>query len=197
VSDVALARPHPLVGPRKLGLLLFIMSESMVFLSVIAMYAVGQGHQSHPTAQESLDAAKMIPFSIALWASSGTIALCAKRIARGDQAGMRLWLGATIVLGATFLGGELSEWLKLFTDQVTAQSNVWASAFFTLTGLHGIHVIVGLLMMLSLALTSFRTSIPHSRESSLELISLYWHFVDGMWILIYGVVYFWSAFLGG
>jgi heme/copper-type cytochrome/quinol oxidase subunit 3 len=180
-----------------LGILLFIASESVVFLSVIAMYVTGQAHQSQPTAQESLDAARMIPFSIALWASSGTIALAGRRVERGDQRGVRLWLGATIVLGAIFLGGELSEWLSLFGDRITAASNVWSTAFFTLTGIHGLHVIFGLLLMLGLISFSRRYPVARGGESGFEIVSLYWHFVDAMWVLIYGVVYFWSAFLGG
>jgi heme/copper-type cytochrome/quinol oxidase subunit 3 len=177
--------------------LVFIGSESMVFLSVIAMYVTGQGHQGHPNPQEVLSAGKMVPFSVALWLSSAAIAMCPGRVARGDQRGMRLWLGATIVLGAIFLGGELNEWLDLFGQQITAASNVWATTFFTLTGVHGMHVIVGLLMMAALVGSSYGHAVPHSGESSLELVSIYWHFVDGMWVLIYGVVYFWSAFLGG
>ncbi|HEX6511086.1 MAG TPA: cytochrome c oxidase subunit 3 [Chloroflexota bacterium] len=188
---------HPTIGPRKLGILLFIGSESMLFLSVIALYVTGQGHQGHPTAQESLNAARIIPFSVALWLSSGTIALCPGRVARGDQRGMRLWLGATVILGAIFLAGELAEWLSLFGQQITAASNMWATTFFTLTGIHGLHVIVGLLMMSALIGASTRVPIPHSGESSLEIVSLYWHFVDGMWVLIYGTVYVWSAFFGG
>ena len=195
-SDVVAAAP-PRIGPRKLGILIFIASESIVFLSIIAMYVASQGQHGHPNAQESLSAGRMVPFSIALWLSSGTIALCPSRVARGDPRGMRLWLGATIVLGAVFLAGELREWLDLFAEQITAASNIWSSAFFTLTGIHGLHVIVGLLMMLGLVGASIRVPIPHSGESSLEVVSLYWHFVDAMWIFIYGVVYFWSAFLGG
>jgi heme/copper-type cytochrome/quinol oxidase subunit 3 len=169
----------------------------MIFLAVIALYVTGQGHKGHPSASELLSAGRMVPFSMALWLSSATIALCPSRVARGDARGMRLWLLATIALGAVFLAGELIEWLDLFGQQVTAASNVWSTTFFTLTGIHGLHVIVGLLMMLSLIGVSFRVPIPHSGESSLEIVSLYWHFVDGMWVLIYGVVYFWSAFLGG
>ncbi len=186
------------IGPRKAGILMFIASESMVFLAVIAMYVTGQlASPGHPNPQETLSAGRMVPFSIALWLSSGTIALCSVRLGRGDQRGMRLWLGATILLGAVFLTGELVEWLDLFREQITAASNVWSSAFFTLTGIHGLHVVVGLLMMLALIVASYRVPIPHSGESSLEIVSLYWHFVDAMWILIYGVVYFWSAFLRG
>jgi heme/copper-type cytochrome/quinol oxidase subunit 3 len=196
-SSVAAAADAPAFGPRKLGVMLCIASESLVFLAVIAMYTTSQGHLSHPTAQESLSAGRMVPFSVALWLSSGAIAFCPGRVARGDQRGMRLWLGVTMVLGGIFLAGELMEWLELFGEQITAASNVWSTAFFTLTGIHGLHVIVGLLMMLALILTSVRVPVPHSGDSSLELVSLYWHFVDGMWVLIYGVVYFWSAFLGG
>jgi heme/copper-type cytochrome/quinol oxidase subunit 3 len=186
------------IGPRKAGILMFIASESMVFLAVIAMYVTGQlASPGHPNPQETLSAGRMVPFSVALWLSSGTIALCPSRLARDDQRGMRLWLGATILLGAVFLAGELIEWLDLFGEQITAASNVWSSAFFTLTGIHGLHVVVGLLMMLALVGASYRVPIPHSGESSLEIVSVYWHFVDAMWILIYGVVYFWSAFLRG
>ena len=185
------------VGPRRAGVLLFIASESVVFLSVIAMYIAGQSHASHPTAQESLDAARMIPFSIALWASSGTIAVAGRRAEHGDQRGLRMWLVATIVLGAIFLAGELVEWLSLFGDRVTAASNEWSSAFFTLTGIHGMHVIVGLLLMVGVIAFSTRYPVARGKESGFEIVSLYWHFVDAMWILIYGVVYFWSAFLGG
>ncbi len=183
------------IGPRRLGVLLFVASESMVFLSVISLYSVGQGRVDHPNPQETLSAARMIPFSVALWLSSGTIALCARRLARGRYGGMRLWLLATVILGAVFLGGELSEWLELFGERVTAASNVWATTFFTLTGIHGLHVIIGLLMMLALLGVSLRRPLAHGGESGLELISIYWHFVDGMWVLIYGVVYFWSAFM--
>jgi heme/copper-type cytochrome/quinol oxidase subunit 3 len=199
MSSSALAAParRAPLGPRKLGLLLFIGSESLVFGAVIVMYVLSQGHQGHPNPQETLSAGRMVPFSIALWLSSAAIAMCPGRVARGDQGGMRLWLGATIVLGAIFLAGELMEWLDLFGEAITAANNVWSSAFFTLTGIHGLHVIVGLLMMLALIGASFRVPIPHSGESSLELVSVYWHFVDAMWIVIYGVVYFWSAFLGG
>jgi heme/copper-type cytochrome/quinol oxidase subunit 3 len=173
-----------------MGLLIFLGSESIIFLSFIAAYIVGQGHHGHPNAQESLSAARMIPFSIALWLSSLTIWLAPRR-------GPRLWLGATFVLGAIFLGGELNEWLELFGQQVTAQSNIWSTTFFTLTGLHGMHVLIGLLLMLSMLAFSARRPLTHDGESAFELVSIYWHFVDGMWVLIYGTVYFWSAFLGG
>ncbi|MBV9119599.1 MAG: heme-copper oxidase subunit III [Chloroflexi bacterium] len=162
----------------------------MIFISVIAMYLTGQGHQGHPSAPEMLDAGRMVPFSIALWLSSLTIWLAGRR-------GARLWLTATIVLGAIFLAGELSEWLDLFGKQVTAASNVWSTTFFTLTGLHGMHVVLGLLAMLAMFGYGMRRRLTHDGESAFELVSIYWHFVDGMWVLIYGIVYFWSAFLGG
>jgi heme/copper-type cytochrome/quinol oxidase subunit 3 len=196
-SSAIAVQGRPGIGPKKLGVLLFIGSESMVFLSVIARYVTGPAHPGHPNPQEVLSAGRMVPFSIALWLSSAAIAFCPKRVARGDQRGMRLWLGVTIALGAIFLAGELMEWLELFGQQITAASNVWATTFFTLTGIHGLHVILGLIMMAALIGTSYRIPVRHSGESSLELVSLYWHFVDGMWVLIYGVVYFWSAFLGG
>ena len=187
-SPVATMRPG--IGPRTLGVLLFLGSESMIFLSVIALYITGQGHPGAPTAHDTLEAGRMIPFSIALWLSSLTMWLAPRR-------GLRLWLGGTIVLGAIFLGGELSEWLSLFGQQVTASNDVFSTAFFTLTGIHGMHVIVGLLMMLAMLGYSYRGHLTHERDSAFELVSIYWHFVDGMWVLIFSVVYIWSAALGG
>jgi len=178
------------LGPRRLGILIFLGSESMVFLSVIAMYVTGQGHQGHPSAQESLNAGRMVPYSVALWLSSLTIWLAARR-------GIRVWLAATIALGFVFLVGEAAEWLELFNQQITAASNVWSTTFFTLTGIHGLHVLFGLLLMLGMFGYAFRHRLTHDRESAFEIVSIYWHFVDGMWVLIFGVVYFWSAYLGG
>ncbi|MBV8084125.1 MAG: heme-copper oxidase subunit III [Chloroflexi bacterium] len=190
MSSVAVAGMPRTIGPRRMGLLIALASESIVFFSIVAAYVAGQGYRQGPNPHELLDAARMIPFSLALWLSSLTIWLA-------SRSRLRLWLAVTFVLGAIFLGGELNEWLSLFGDQVTAQSNVWSTTFFSLTGLHGIHVAIGLILMLSMLGLSTRRHLTHDGESAFELVSIYWHFVDGMWVLIYSVVYIWSAFLGG
>ncbi len=184
-------------GPRKLGVLLFVASESIVFFSVIAAYVVGQGHPQGPTPQQKLDVGRMIFYSIALWASSGTMALALPRVQKDDQRGMRLWLLVTVVLGAIFVFGEAQEWLALYQDQVSAARDLWGTTFFTLTGIHGLHVIIGLMAMLAIVGVSIKAPVSKSNDSGLEVLSIYWHFVDAMWILIFSAVYIWSAALGG
>lgn len=187
----------PTLGPKRLGVLLFIASESVVFFVLIAMYVVGQAHPNGPTPRAQLDVGHMILYSVALWASSATMAMALPRVQRDDQRGMRWWLLATVVLGAIFVIGEAQEWWLLYQDQISAARNLWATTFFMLTGIHGLHVIIGLIAIGTIALVSLRAPVSKSHESGLEVVSLYWHFVDAMWILIFGTIYVWSAVLGG
>src|SRR5437870_1857163 len=119
-TQFSIPNSHFTIGPRRAGILLFISSESIVFLAVIAMYVTGQGYHVGPTPQENLSAGRMIFFSVALWLSSATIARCPAQVERGNQRGMRRWLGATIILGAIFLVGEAAEWSDLYVNSITA-----------------------------------------------------------------------------
>ena len=189
---------EPALGPRKMGLLIFLTSESILFGTFIAQYVYGQFQKvSGPGPRQSLDVLVTLGFSVALWASSLTVQLAPHAAKRGHYGAMRLWLLATIALGSTFLYGEVSEWLGLFHQQVTGSVDIWATTFFALTGLHGMHVILGLGLLLGQVLFSFVKPVSASNDSGLEVISIYWHFVDAMWVLIFSSVYIWSAFLGG
>lgn len=185
------------IGPLKTAVLIFVSSESILFLTVVAQYAVGQAHNTGPTPREYLDVPRMFGFSIALWLSSATMQLAPHSLRRHGVGAMRAWMAGTFVLGLIFLVGEAQEWLGLFQQQISASRNIWASTLFSLTGIHGLHVCVGLLFMLGLVAYSFYWPISHSDDSGLEALAIYWHFVDGMWVIIFGTVYFWSAFLGG
>ncbi|MGH2364691.1 MAG: cytochrome c oxidase subunit 3 [Chloroflexota bacterium] len=190
-------RVEPALGPRKMGLLIFLTSESVLFGTFIAQYVAGQFQKiSGPGPHQLLNVLVTLGFSVALWASSATVQMAPYAAKRGHYRAMRLWLLATFALGGAFLYGEVSEWLGLFHQQVTGSVDIWATTFFALTGLHGMHVILGLCLLLGQVLFSFVKPVSPGNDSGLEVISVYWHFVDAMWVLIFSTIYIWSAFLG-
>lgn len=171
----------------------FIASESIFFLMLILAYV--NFHNSvttGPTAKNSLDPYVTGIFSVFLFASSFTVWLAGKSLKNKNHAGLKLWLFVTIILGAVFIFGQGLEWTGLFGRGITISSNVFGSTFFTLTGFHGLHVCIGLLMLLMLLGLSFAGDFKGPKSDAVECVSLYWHFVDGVWIVVFSVVYLWA-----
>jgi heme/copper-type cytochrome/quinol oxidase subunit 3 len=108
---------------------------------------------------------------------------------RGNLRGMRRWLLATVALGLIFLIGQGIEYRELLTHGVTLSTGIFGSAFFTLTGFHGLHVLMGLVAILILASVAHTPAFRRGGEKAFEPISLYWHFVDLVWVVIFGLVY--------
>ncbi len=102
---------------------------------------------------------------------------------------MRTWLVATALLGATFIAGQIYEFTVFVGEGMGYTTSRSSSAFYTLTGFHGVHVTVGIIMLVTLVLLSLRGKIPEHRSETVETIGLYWHFVDVVWIVIFAVVY--------
>jgi cytochrome c oxidase subunit 3/cytochrome o ubiquinol oxidase subunit 3 len=102
---------------------------------------------------------------------------------------MRVWLLATALLGMTFVGGQAYEFTSFVRQGLTLHTNLFGSSFFTLTGFHGAHVTIGIVMLLSLFGLSLRGKLGPENAETVELIGLYWHFVDVVWIVIFTVVY--------
>jgi heme/copper-type cytochrome/quinol oxidase subunit 3 len=100
-----------------------------------------------------------------------------------------LWLVTTALLGATFISGQVYEFTSFVKEGMGYTTNTASSAFFTLTGFHGVHVSIGIIMLMSLAVMSWRGRLPKERAEVVEIVGLYWHFVDVVWILIFTVVY--------
>jgi cytochrome c oxidase subunit 3/cytochrome o ubiquinol oxidase subunit 3 len=100
-----------------------------------------------------------------------------------------VWLLTTALLGASFVAGQMYEFTVFYRKGLKISSNLFGSSFFVLTGFHGAHVTIGVLMLLSLFSLSVRGRLPTSRSETVELIGLYWHFVDIVWIVIFTVVY--------
>ena len=100
-----------------------------------------------------------------------------------------MWLATTAMLGATFIGGQVYEFTTFYREGLGYTTNIFGSAFYTLTGFHGVHVSVGIVMLLSLLVMSLRGNLGPDRAEAVEIVGLYWHFVDIVWIVIFTVVY--------
>ncbi|HEX4714086.1 MAG TPA: cytochrome c oxidase subunit 3 [Ktedonobacteraceae bacterium] len=109
---------------------------------------------------------------------------------RGAMAAFRLWLALTVILGAIFLGGTAREWNKLiYHDGLTISTNLFGTTYYPLVGLHASHVIIGLTMLSIVLIFSFLGKLKSEHSKQLGVLSLYWHFVDGVWVVVFTVVY--------
>ncbi|MDX1449404.1 MAG: heme-copper oxidase subunit III [Acidimicrobiia bacterium] len=181
---------------RKLGMWLFLSSEFLFFGALITGYMVyGNDDFASVVPREIYD----IPFTsvstFVLLMSSLTMVLAHHSLAQGDQNGTRTWLLATAMLGSIFLGGQVFEFYEFINVYgMTLTTNPAASAFYVLTGFHGTHVAIGVLMLLSLFGMARRPGgLSEHRGLNLELVGLYWHFVDIIWIVIFTIVYLLGA----
>src|SRR3546814_14205499 len=93
------------------------------------------------------------------------------------------------MLGAVFIGGQVYEFTTFYREGLGYTTNIFGSAFYTLTGFHGVHVTVGIIMLASLLVMSLRGNLTRERAEAVEIVGLYWHFVDIVWIVIFTVVY--------
>ncbi|HEY8492202.1 MAG TPA: cytochrome c oxidase subunit I [Dehalococcoidia bacterium] len=183
------------LSPVSLGMLAFISSEVVFFGGLIGTYVWYWDRSLAGPGPEVLDVPLVALFSLALFASSGTLVLAERRLDRGSRRGFRLWLLATIGLGLLFLAGQATEYTSLYREDVRLGTNLFTSAFFTLTGFHAAHVTAGLVSLAALAWLTRPGTGPGLRRGSpaANAISIYWHFVDAVWVVIFSVVYLWTA----
>ena len=178
----------------KLAMWVYLASDCLLFGGLISTYLLYKNRPGNipGLAGSPVRASELfnIPFtsmtSFILLMSSLTMVLAVNSIMRGDKQRMRLWLVATAVLGGLFLGGQVYEFTEFVREGLGYTSNVSASAFYTLTGFHGAHVFVGVLMLFSAVGYSFRRNL---QAEAIEVIGLYWHFVDIVWVVIFAIVY--------
>ena len=173
-----------------LGVFALITSEVFFFGALIVTYLEYHNRVVAGPTPHDLDVLRTGLFSIALFASSGTLILGERRLARGDQRGFRLWLLATIGLGAIFLVGQLTEYRHMYAQNITIGRNLFTSSFYTLTGFHGAHVFLGLIALSVLAGFAFSGRFRDGRgHAAVEAVSAYWHFVDAVWVVLFTVIY--------
>ncbi|HLX71009.1 MAG TPA: cytochrome c oxidase subunit I [Verrucomicrobiae bacterium] len=193
-------RPDPAVGTKwkmetakpdknKAGVLVFIVSEAGFFgVLILAYLFFNASPQPGPSAHD-LDLLKTGIFSLCLFASSFTIWRSEVNEKKGNHGAMSAWLAATILLGGIFIIGQGLEYWGLFKSGVTVNSNLFATTFFTLTGFHGLHVCVGLIMLLIVLGLSLGGPFKKGHMPALGAVGYYWHFVDVVWVFVLTVVY--------
>jgi heme/copper-type cytochrome/quinol oxidase subunit 3 len=174
----------------KLGFWIFLGSETLFFGSLISTYMVYK-HESvvgpHPTEILNIPLTSISTFVLLMSSLAVVIALDA--LQRGLRSRALFWIMAVVVLGSMFLGFQAYEFTHFYHEGLTLQTNLFGSTFFVLTGFHGVHVTVGVLMLLSLVGMSFARRLPDDPSFPIEMVGLYWHFVDIVWIVIFTVVY--------
>ena len=193
VASYPLPPPVPVdVRPdaRKVGMIAFFVSEIAFFSTLIMAYVIYMGHSLTGPTPEVLSLRLAIVNTICLLASSFTIHLAERSLRSGNTAAFRGLWGLTILLGAAFLGGTGYEWYGLIVDhQLTIGRNLFGTTYYTLVGFHAAHVTVGVfLLALMLGLYQCR-KLPGPNPIAIELVSWYWHFVDGVWVVVFTLVY--------
>jgi len=178
------------ISNAKMGMWAFLGSECLLFGALISTYILYRHKAvSGPTPHQLYD----IPFtsvsSFVLLMSSLTMVLAVSAIQRGDERRLRVWLATTALLGSVFIAGQIYEFTSFIRRGMTIKTNVTSGAFYVMTGFHGVHVTIGIVMLLSLVNLSVRGKLPQSKAEVVEIAGLYWHFVDIVWIIIFTVVY--------
>ena len=171
------------------GMACLIFAESAIFTIFVVAYLFYVGKSlTGPTPREVLETP--IFYTICLLSSSLTIHLAGKLLERGQRgAFLLLWL-FTIVLGALFLYGTGQEWHRLIYEHgLTISTNLFGTTYYSLVGLHATHVIAGLVMLSIVLLFALAGRVGPEQSWRVEVLSLYWHFVDAVWVVVFTVVY--------
>jgi cytochrome c oxidase subunit 3/cytochrome o ubiquinol oxidase subunit 3 len=184
--------PAPSAGVTntKLGMWVFLSSDCLFFGAFITTYLLYRNRNlAGPTPRSLYN----IPFtsvtSFILLMSSLTMVLALAAIQRNDMRRFKVWVMATAVFGILFIGGQVFEFTEFYREGMSLRTNVSSSIFFVATGLHGLHVSVGIVWLMSLWGMAMQGKLGQRDAEAVEVSGLYWHFVDVVWIVIFAVVY--------
>ena len=174
----------------KLGFWIYLMTDCVLFASLFATYAVLHGSTfGGPSSKDLFDLPFVLIETLLLLTSSFTVGLAILGLHQGSRKQVLVWLGVTFVLGVSFLVMELTEFAKLAGEGNSWSRSGFLSAFFTLVGTHGLHIATGLLFMLVTGYQVLMHGLKESISRRLTLLSLFWHFLDIIWIFIFTIVY--------
>jgi cytochrome c oxidase subunit 3 len=173
----------------RVGMWCLIGAESAIFTIFVVAYLFYIGKSATgPQPGEVLHAP--IFYSVCLLASSVTIHVAVRRIAANEMAAFGRWWAATILLGGTFLFGTAREWIHLINNEgLTISTNLFGTTYYSLVGLHAVHVTVGLVALTTVAVFYFSAWLERAHAERLEILSMYWHFVDAVWVVVFTLVY--------
>ncbi|MEE9199306.1 MAG: heme-copper oxidase subunit III [Dehalococcoidia bacterium] len=175
---------------RKLMMWAFLGSECLFFGTFITTYLVYRNKSIvGPYPEDILNIPVTSVSTFVLLMSSFMMVMSLAAIRRGDVRGFRIWILGTALLGSTFLGFQVFEFREFALDGLTPRTNLFGTTFFVLTGFHGAHVTLGVIWLVSLFGQSLLGKLKQENSLRVELVGLYWHFVDIVWIVIFTLVY--------
>ena len=173
----------------KLAVWLFLASEIMFFTGLIVAYvSIRYNTPDWPSAAGLLSVPLVAFNTFLLICSSVTMVMGYDSAERGNLRRAGMFLLATALLGALFVGVQAYEWSELMHEGVRIDSNLFGGSFYTLTGFHGAHVAIGVIWVLAVAVKTLRGGYNHD-HLGIELAGLYWHFVDLVWIMLFTIIY--------
>ncbi len=181
--------PWELPSKGDVGILCLIVAESAVFIIFVVAYIYYLGKSiSGPMPKDVLEVP--IAGTICLLSSSLTVYLAVRALRKNNAGQCSLWLAATVLLGGIFLAGTVREWYQLiYQHGLTIRTNLFGTTFYSLVGLHASHVIVGLIMLALALVFSLGGRMNQAHAARLDVLSIYWHFVDAVWVVVFTVVY--------
>jgi cytochrome c oxidase subunit III len=185
----ATERPWPLPSRRRVGMFCLIAAESAIFVIFLVAYIFYIGKSlSGPTPRQVLE----IPIfnTVCLLSSSLTIHLAVRSLQRGKTPAFKLFWFLTLALGAIFLFGTGREWHRLiYSAGLTISTNLFGTTYYSLVGLHAFHVLAGLLGLTIVMLLALAAKVTEEHAEHVDVFSLYWHFVDVVWVVVFTTVY--------
>lgn len=185
---------HEAASTKTLGFWIYLMTDCVLFASLFATYIVlRESTYGGPSGQELFEMPLVLTETLLLLTSSFTCGLALLAARRGRVKQVILALAATLILGATFLTLELSEFIKFASEGHTWQGSAFLSAFFTLVGAHGLHIAVGLIWVLVMVAQLLWQGLTAGTLRRLGMFGLFWHFLDIIWIFIFTIVYLMGA----
>jgi cytochrome c oxidase subunit 3 len=187
-SESGNERP-PAMDCGRVGMACLIIAESAIFTIFVVAYIFYLGRSlGGPQPREVLEAP--ILNSICLLSSSATISLALRSLRQDRRKAFTGWLAATIALGIEFLAGTGREWSYLIREKgLTISTNLFGTTFYSLVGLHASHVVVGLVLLIIVLVFAACGMVRREHADRIDVIALYWHFVDFVWVVVFTVVY--------
>jgi cytochrome c oxidase subunit 3 len=182
---------HDEEGNKMFGFIVFLLSESVIFLSFFAGYVIYKTTAANwlPAGVSGLEIKEPAINTVVLVSSSFVIYLAEKALHRRNLMGFRILLLTTMLMGSYFLYGQAMEWSSL---EFGFTSGIFGGLFYLLTGFHGLHVLTGILLQLMVLIRSFLPGNYDNGQYGVDATSLFWHFVDVIWIVLFILIYVWQ-----
>ena len=182
--------PERTLTPGQWGMLSFLVSEVALFGTLIVTYLFYLGRDTVGPTPEVLSLTLALFTTACLLASSATVHMAERTLVSGNQGRFIRWWVATIVLGLVFLAGTAFEWRELIhRHHLTISRNLFGTTFYTLVGLHALHVTGGVILMLIFLGLTLGRQVTSTNRAGVGLVSWYWHFVDAVWVVVFTVIY--------